>query len=116
VLPLITAGIGISMVIPTVPTTALNAVPPADLGKASGVQNSVQRFGAVFGVAIVGAVFSANGNLGAPATLISGFRLALAAAAGLTIVGALTALGACARRSSPSPSRQRAPALITARR
>ena len=116
VLPLITAGVGISMAIPTVPTTALNAVPPADMGKASGVQNTLQRFGAVFGVAIVAAVFSANGHLGSPATLISGFRPALAAAAGLSAAGALTALAAGARRRSPSASPQRAPALTAARR
>jgi len=116
VLPLITAGVGISMAIPTVPTTALNAVPPADMGKASGVQNTLQRFGAVFGVAIVAAVFSANGHLGSPATLISGFRPALAAAAGLSAAGALTALAAGARRRSPSASPQQAPALTAARR
>jgi len=116
VLPLITAGVGISMAIPTVPTTALNAVPAADMGKASGVQNTLQRFGAVFGVAIVAAVFSANGHLGSPATLISGFRPALAAAAGLSAAGALTALAAGARRRSPSASPQRAPALTAARR
>jgi EmrB/QacA subfamily drug resistance transporter len=116
VLPLITAGVGISMAIPTVPTTALNAVPPVDMGKASGVQNTMQRFGAVFGVAIVAAVFSANGHLGSPATLISGFRPALAAAAGLSAAGALTALGAGARRRSPSASPQQAPALTAARR
>jgi len=116
VLPLIVAGVGISMAIPTVPTTALNAVPPADMGKASGVQNTLQRFGAVFGVAIVAAVFSANGHLGSPATLISGFRPALAAAASLSLAGALTALGARARRSSPSASPQQAPALTAARR
>jgi len=116
VLPLIIAGVGISMAIPTVPTTALNAVPPADMGKASGVQNTLQRFGAVFGVAIVAAVFSANGHLGSPATLISGFRPALAAAAALSAVGALTALGAGARRRSPSASPQQARALTTARR
>jgi EmrB/QacA subfamily drug resistance transporter len=116
VLPLIIAGVGISMAIPTVPTTALNAVPPADMGKASGVQNTLQRFGAVFGVAIVAAVFSANGHLGSSATLISGFRPALAAAAGLSVAGALTALGAGARRRSPSASPQQAPALTAARR
>jgi len=105
VLPLITAGVGISMAIPTVPTTALNAVPAADMGKASGVQNTLQRFGAVFGVAIVAAVFSANGHLGSPATLVSGFRPALAAAAGLSVVGAVTALSAGGHRR-PMPTAQ----------
>jgi len=100
VLPLILAGVGISMAIPTIPTSALNAVPPADMGKASGVQSTLQRFGAVFGVAIVAAVFSANGNLSSPAALISGFRPALLAAAGLSAAGALTAVGVGGRRKS----------------
>jgi MFS family permease len=116
VLPLIIAGVGISMAIPTVPASALNAVPPADMGKASGVQNTLQRFGSVFGVAVAAAVFSANGHLGSPAAVISGFRPALAAAAGLSVVGALTALGVGGRRKSPSASLQQAPALATARR
>jgi EmrB/QacA subfamily drug resistance transporter len=105
VLPLIIAGVGISMAVPTVPTTALGTVPPADMGKASGVQNTLQRFGSVFGVAIVAAVFSANGHLGSPATLISGFRPALAAAAGMSVVGALTALFTGGRRN-PIPAAQ----------
>jgi hypothetical protein len=84
--------------------------------KASGVQNTLQRFGAVFGVAIVAAVFSANGHLGSPATVISGFRPALAAAAALSVVGSLTALGADGRRRSPSVAQQQAPALAATRR
>jgi EmrB/QacA subfamily drug resistance transporter len=116
VLPLIIAGVGISMAVPTVPTTALNTVPPADMGKASGVQNTLQRFGSVFGVAIVAAVFSANGHLGSPATLVSGFRPALAAAAAMSVVGALTAVLAGSRRGAPSADPQQAPALAVVRR
>jgi EmrB/QacA subfamily drug resistance transporter len=98
VLPLVIAGVGISMAIPTIPSSALNAVPPADVGKASGVQNTLQRFGAVFGVAIVAAVFSANGNLGSPASVIAGFRPALVAAAALSFAGSAIALGVSGRR------------------
>jgi MFS family permease len=46
VAPLVVAGVGISMAIPAVPAAALNAVPPSDVGKASGVQSTLQRFGA----------------------------------------------------------------------
>src|SRR6266516_8065173 len=34
--PLILSGVGISMALPVVPTAALSAVPPSDIGKASG--------------------------------------------------------------------------------
>ena len=98
VLPLVIAGVGISMTIPTTPTAALGAVPPADLGTASGVQSTLQRFGAVFGVAIVSAIFSASGHLGSVPSVISGVRPALAASAGLSLLGALTALAVGRRR------------------
>src|SRR5215469_5750453 len=114
--PLLLAGVGISMAIPTVPTSALNAVPPADMGKASGVQNTLQRFGGVFGVAIVAAVFAANGNLGSPNTLIAGFRPALAAAAFMSVAGALSALGVSGGRAPAPAGHDPAPALVSAGR
>src|SRR5260370_34769118 len=77
------------MVVPAVPTTALNAVPPADMGKASRVQNTLQRFGAVFGIAIVAAVFSAKRNLGSPVAMIAGMRPAFTSTAAITAVAGL---------------------------
>jgi MFS family permease len=50
VLPFIVAGVGISMAIPTAPSAALSSVPPAALGKASGISNTLQRFGSVSGL------------------------------------------------------------------
>ena len=90
--PLVIAGVGISMALPVAPTAALSAVPPADLGKASGINSTLQRFGSAFGVAIATAVFTANGHLGTPAGFTAGFRPALVAAAALSLVGVLTAL------------------------
>lgn len=87
VLPLIVAGAGVSMALPAAPTAALGAVPSPDMGKASGVLNTLQRFGSVFGVAIISAVFAGSGHLGAAASVVSGFRPALAVAAGLSLVG-----------------------------
>ncbi|MGE5292788.1 MAG: MFS transporter [Micromonosporaceae bacterium] len=77
VVALLVAGAGISMALPTVPTAVLNAVPAAQLGKASGINYMAQRFGAVFAVAIGSAVFSACGHLGSPAAVTAGFRPAL---------------------------------------
>ncbi len=92
VLALLAAGIGISMALPTVPTAILSAVPPSDLGKASGISTMMQRFGAVFAIAIAGSVFAAYGHLGSPANVTDGFRPALAVAAALSLLGAVTAL------------------------
>jgi EmrB/QacA subfamily drug resistance transporter len=114
VVPLVMAGIGISMAIPTIPATALNAVPPKDMGKASGVQSTLQRFGSVFGVAIVAAVFSSNGHLSSPAAVISGFRPALAVAACMSIAGSLAALAAGTRRRPASAVDEPERALVGA--
>ena len=92
VVPLVVAGIGISMSIPATPTAALGAIRPQDAGKASGVLNTLQRFGAVFGVAIVSAVFAGSGQLTAPAAVTSGFRPALAVSAAISLLGAASAL------------------------
>jgi hypothetical protein len=103
------------MVIPTAPAAALSAVPPADLGKASGVQNTLQRFGSVVGVAVVTAVFGASGHLGSAAGVVAGFRPGLAASAGMALVGAGAALAA-GRRVPGIPAGAQAPALVPARR
>ena len=51
--PFVLAGVGISMALPCIPAAGLNAVPAAALGKAAGVLNTMQQFGAVAGIAIV---------------------------------------------------------------
>jgi MFS family permease len=109
VAPLITAGVGVSMALPTVPAAVLGSVAPADLGKASGVNNTLQRFGGAFGIALATAVFTANGHLGTPASFVAGYRPALVLTAGLSVLGAVTALGArrtaaLAVRPVPAPA------------
>jgi EmrB/QacA subfamily drug resistance transporter len=74
---LLVAGVGVSMALPTVPTTVLSAVAETEMGKASGISYMAQRFGAVFAIAIASAVFSAHGNLTNPTTVTAGFRPAL---------------------------------------
>jgi EmrB/QacA subfamily drug resistance transporter len=100
VLALLVAGVGISMALPTVPTAVLSSVLPAEMGKASGISTMMQRFGAVFAIAIVTSVFAAYGGLGSAADVTSGFRPALAVAAGLSLLGALTALAITGRRAA----------------
>ncbi len=100
-LPLIVAGVGVSMALPTTAAAALNAVGPADMGKASGASNTLQRLGGAFGIAVATSVFSSYGHLGAPAAFVAGFRPALGLAAGLSVLGAVTALATAARRRTP---------------
>lgn len=98
VLPLVIAGVGVSMALPTTPTAVLSAAEPPDMGKASGLNNTLQRLGAAFGVAVASAAFAANGNLGTAAGVTAGFRPALAVSAGLSVLGAMSALAVASRR------------------
>ena len=99
VVPLILAGVGISMALPIAPTVLVSAVRPHEIGKASGVSTTLQRFGSAFAIAVAAAVFAANGRIGTPASFDAGFRPALAVIAGLSILGAVTALAAGTRSS-----------------
>jgi hypothetical protein len=98
------AGIGISMALPIAPAAVLSAVAPPDMGKASGVNSTLQRFGSAFAIAIAAAVFSANGHLGSPVSFTAGFRPALAVVAGLSLIGAVSALAIGSRRPAAVPA------------
>jgi EmrB/QacA subfamily drug resistance transporter len=103
VVPFLIAGVGISMAIPTVPTAALGAVSPADVGQASGVSNTMQRFGGAFAIALVSAIFAAHGHLGSAASFTAGYRPAMLGSAGLSLVGAVAAIGIARRRVASPP-------------
>ncbi|MBO0835309.1 MAG: hypothetical protein J2P28_07290, partial [Actinobacteria bacterium] len=66
------------------------------------------------GVAIVTAVFSANGHIGSVPAVAAGVQPAIAASAGLSLAGALTGL-AVARRRIPArlPEAVPEPALVS---
>ncbi|MGH3248219.1 MAG: MFS transporter, partial [Trebonia sp.] len=120
VAPFILAGVGISMAIPTVPTAALSAVSLADVGRASGVSNTMQRFGGAFGIALVSAVFADSGQLGTATAFTAGYRPAMLGAAGLSLLGALAAVAIGRRRpaadavtaTSPAEAPDRQPARV----
>ena len=99
---LLVAGLGISMALPTVPTTVLDAVAPHEMGKASGINYMAQRFGTVFALAIASAVFAAHGHLGSPAAVTAGFRPALWVCACFAVLAALSALALVSSRRPAS--------------
>jgi EmrB/QacA subfamily drug resistance transporter len=110
VVPLIVAGVGVSMALPTTATAVMSAVAPGDMGKAAGVNSTLQRFGAAFGIAVVGAVFGTYGYIGTPESFDAGFRPALAVSAAFSLLGAAVALGVAARR--PAASSAAAPGAV----
>jgi EmrB/QacA subfamily drug resistance transporter len=93
---LLLAGVGVSMPFATVATAALAAVQPADLGRASGVTNTLRNFGGAFGIALSTAVLAGGG-----------FRAALVAAALVAVAGALAGLAVRDRLPVPAISRKR---------
>src|SRR5262249_29172256 len=93
VIALLIAGIGISMALPTVPTAVLNSVAPTEIGKASGVNYMMQRFGAVFAIAIAGAIFSGTAGPGSPVAFPAGLEPALAACAVLSLLATVATIG-----------------------
>ncbi len=109
VAPFVLAGVGISMALPAPSAAGLNAAPPALLGRAAGVLNTVQQIGQATGVAVVTVVFDAHGSLDSPAAMLSGYEPALATAATLSVLGALTALGIRRHRRTPDVEAGRAP-------
>ncbi|MGH2876655.1 MAG: hypothetical protein ACRDLV_10425, partial [Solirubrobacteraceae bacterium] len=107
--PFVIAGIGISLSMPAVAAAGLSAAPHSLLGKAAGTINTLQQFGAVFGVAIATAVFNAHGSLASPAAVASGFKPALGVAAGLSLLGAIVAIGIRANHAGASSPQAAAP-------
>jgi hypothetical protein len=68
------------------------------MGKASGINYMMQRFGAVFAVAIGTSVFQAYGHLGSPASVTAGFKPALGVCAAFSLLGTLVALALVPQR------------------
>ncbi len=60
--PLILAGIGMGVFFALLAPLVLSFVGAADEGAASGISNAIRELGVVFGVAVLAAVFAANGS------------------------------------------------------
>ncbi|MDI2130754.1 MFS transporter [Yinghuangia seranimata] len=87
VAPLVVSGVGISMGFPAVGAAVAGAVPPQDAGVASGISRALGQLGGAFGVAVLTAVFAANGGYGSPGAFIDGAKPALWVAAVAPLVG-----------------------------
>jgi MFS family permease len=103
VLPLAIAGAGISMAMPAAQSAVLGAVEPADIGKASGLFNTLRQLGGVLGVAVTVAVFVRVGGYASAREFGNGFSAALITCAVLSLAGA--AMGLRLRgRARPQPA------------
>ncbi len=110
--PMIIAGCGISMAMPAAQISVINAVRPTQIGKASGVFNTLRTFGGVLGVAVLAPVFTAAGSYASPRAFTDGFAAAIAVCAGLSLAGSLAflAIPGTARRKAAAVTAPAAPA------
>jgi MFS family permease len=110
--PLIVAGVGIAMCFPTTANEVVASVPLSDSGVAAGANSALRELGGVFGVAILAAVFAANGDYASPARFIDGFKPAVMVAALAPVIGIIAAILAPAKATPP---REGTPALAPPR-
>jgi hypothetical protein len=82
-------------------------VPLADSGVAAGSNNTMREAGGLFGVAVLAAVFTANGSYASRTAFMHGLRFALLAAAVVALAAVIPALlgpsRARALAEGPSP-------------
>ncbi len=90
--PLLFAGVGLALVLPTASAEVMRSVPLSEAGVASGTSGALRQLGGVFGVALLAAVFARKGVYTSPAAFAEGFRAALWVAVGLSAAGVLSAL------------------------
>jgi len=98
--PLLLAGVGVGLAVPTTVSASLRAVGPQQVGLASGVGSTLQNIGGVVGVATATAVFAGAGSYVSPAGFVHGLRPALLALAILAGLGAL--VGHAVRHPAPA--------------
>jgi MFS family permease len=99
VAPFLVASIGGSMALAPTANAVLGAVPPADLGKAAGVNAMLRELGGVLGLAVLVAVFTGTGSYASPAAFVDGFGPAMGTSAALV---ALCAVAAAVRGRRPA--------------
>ena len=90
--PMILAGAGFAVAAPLAQKAVVNAVAPADIGKASGTLSMLRQLGAAFGVALAVAAFAHFGSRASPQAFTDGFVAANGVAAMLSFAGAFAGL------------------------
>jgi EmrB/QacA subfamily drug resistance transporter len=98
----VVSGVGMGLFFAPVANTVLSSVRQDQEGIASGATNAIRELGGVFGIAVLSAVFSANGGYVSPTTFVAGVRPAVA------VGGLVVAVGAAAMALVPRRRAQRA--------
>ncbi len=88
---MVVAGVGISAAMPALQNAALSSVAPVDIGRASGVFNTVRFFAGFCGIALSTEVFVRLGGIASRRQVEGGFEAAVLLLAGLSVLGVVFA-------------------------
>jgi hypothetical protein len=89
------------MAMPAAQNAILGAVAANEVGKASGIFNMLRFLGAVFGIAVLVAVFVGTGSFGSPEAFSAGFAPAIGVSAVLSLLAAVVGMWLPSRRDAP---------------
>ena len=88
----VVAGVGMSLFFAPVANVVLSSVRRDQEGIASGANNAIRELGGVFGIAVLGAVFSAHGSYASGSAFVAGLTPAVWVGAAAVAVAAGAAL------------------------
>src|SRR5215831_14207186 len=100
----VVSGVGMSLFFAPIANVVLGSVRRAEEGIASGANNAIRELGGVFGVAVLGAVFSARGGYTSGAAFVTGLTPAVWVGAAVVAVAAAVALALPRLRKAPAAS------------
>ena len=89
--PFAISGLGMALFFAPVANVVLSSVRPEEEGQASGANNAIRELGGVFGVAVLAAVFTANGSYHSGHQFVDGMDPAVMIGAVLVAIGAIAA-------------------------
>jgi MFS family permease len=121
----VVSGVGMSLFFAPVANLVLSSVRRDQEGIASGASNAIRELGGAFGIAVLGAVFSAHGGYTSGTAFVSGLAPAVWVGAAAAVAGAaaaalllprprpaLTPATEPAPATDPAPTADPAPALV----
>ncbi|MFK4225005.1 DHA2 family efflux MFS transporter permease subunit [Streptomyces sp. NPDC019890] len=112
---LILSGVGMALYFAPAASVVMSSVRPGEQGIASGANNALREVGGALGVAVLGAVFAAQGGYETPDAFTDGTVPALWIGAGAVALAALVALLIPGRRrmEQAAQAASQAPAQVT---
>ncbi|QIP85182.1 MFS transporter [Streptomyces sp. Tu 2975] len=107
---LVISGVGMALYFAPAASVVMSSVRPAEQGIASGANNALREVGGALGIAVLGAVFAAQGGYESPQTFSDGTVPAVWIGAGALAAAALVALLIPGGRTRPDGTLSQSPA------